>query len=589
MEYLNVSKNTVLSDFRFIQKEYPSLKLISTSNGHTLSGSEEEKSRYIFNELQKNSNGLVARLIDQLPFPILNAKTTQNDISDLEKNISSRFTESAISKLTRILKFRIFRISMGKAIDNVGITQEDITQSTNNIISSTTVFLQKNGINSKYEILFFCELILCSQVDKVNYVKEKFEKEILNVAKDIVYRYSQISGVNIKSPKFISALSNHLYATYFRCKFDFKFSSSTLKKVEEKFPEMVKFVQLACNPLAKLLSKPIPVNEVALICLYFISYNGISDDIAHVLDKPDNIKESLQADVLLVCTSGVSSSAILYSNLHKRYPLINFSKSLSVEDLGKILRIPNTARLIITTAPLNAKKIDLPIVQVKSMMDNRDNIKVEKQLRKHFPQLSIDKEKTLDSLMRLIGKNAHITNAEKLKEDLNTYLYPPQTNLKMQQEVKYSLRDLLHSESVQIINNYADTTNLTKIINRLCESLEKQDVISSGYCQAILELIQKYGPYMLLSSNTFLAHAAPGIYTKKIGIQIGILKRPLKITINNTQESISCVIVLSPGFHHEHDVALAQLINVITNTALFDQILHSSSSKKAYELIAESI
>ena len=151
------------------------------------------------------------------------------------------------------------------------------------------------------------------------------------------------------------------------------------------------------------------------------------------------------------------------------------------------------------------------------------------------------------------------------------------------------MRDLLHADNVQIINNYADTTDLSKVINQLCDSLEKQGVISSGYSQAILELIEKYGPYMLLSSNTFLAHAAPGIYTKKIGIQIGILKHPLKITINNTRELISCVIVLSPGFHHEHDAALAQMINVITDAAIFDQLLHSSSSKKAYELIAKSI
>ena len=161
MEYLNVSKNTVLADFRFIKKEEPDLDLISTSNGHTLNGSEEEKSRYIFNELQKDSSGLIAQLIDELPFPVISVMSAKNDVSELEKDISSRFTENAISKLIRVLKFRIFRISMGKIIDSMGITQEDITHSTNNIISSTTGFLQKNGINSKYEILFFSELILC--------------------------------------------------------------------------------------------------------------------------------------------------------------------------------------------------------------------------------------------------------------------------------------------------------------------------------------------------------------------------------------------------------------------------------------------
>lgn len=584
MDSLNISKNTVLSDFRLIRSNYPKLQLTSTSNGHTLAGSEEEKSRFVFNELQESNNGLISKLVDELKFPVISLKTSKQNISDLEKEILSHFTENAASKLIRALKFRIFRISMGNSITKVEVTKNDINESTVNIISATTNFLQKNGISGEDEILFFSELILCSQVDKVKYVKENFKNEIMKVAQDIVYRYSQISGVNIKSPKFIFALSNHLYASYFRCKFDFEFKTEALKKVEEKFPEMVKFVQLACSPLAKLIAKPIPINEVALICLYFISYNGISDDISHVLDKSDNIKESLQADVLLVCTSGVSSSAILYSNLHKRYPLITFSKSLSIEDLGKILRIPNTARLIITTAPLNDKEIDLPIVQVKSMMDHRDNVKVEKQLKRYFPQLSLDKDKTINTLVNLIKKSANITNLDRLKDDLATYLYPTK-EMNTNQNVKYDLIDLLYPYSVQIINNFADKNNLEEIIMQLCENLEKQDVISSGYSKVILELIKKYGPYMLLSSNTFLAHAAPGEYTKKIGIQIGILKHPLKISINNTHELISCVVVLSPGFHHEHDTALAQLINVITDKSLFDQLMHVSNSRKAFELI----
>ncbi|MDX5076105.1 HTH domain-containing protein [Lactobacillus jensenii] len=367
---MDVSRNTIIDDLKDIRQNYPELKLNIDSNGHLLKSSEEEKSRFIFNELQKHNSGLIAHKIDKLPFPIIEDSKVKSDIEILEEDISSRFTENAISKLKRILKFRIWRISMGNMIVDIDITDNDIQESTVNVLSAVTDFTQRYGIGIKSEILFFSELILCSQADVVNYVTESFKDKILDVAQDIVNRYASISGIKIQSPKFVIALINHLYASYFRSKFNFDFNSEALSDVVHKFPEIVKFVQLSCSPLAKLVSKPISINEIALISLYFISYDDLSDNISHVLDRNDNIRDSLQSEVLLVCTSGVSSSAILYSNLHKQYPLITFSKSLSIDELNKILRISNTAKLIITTFPLNTKNIDLPVVQVKAKLSN---------------------------------------------------------------------------------------------------------------------------------------------------------------------------------------------------------------------------
>ncbi|MCT7705535.1 MAG: HTH domain-containing protein [Lactobacillus gasseri] len=585
---MDVSRNTIIDDLKDIRQNYPELKLNIDSNGHLLKSSEEEKSRFIFNELQKHNSGLIAHKIDKLPFPIIEDSKVKSDIEILEEDISSRFTENAISKLKRIFKFRIWRISMGNMIVDIDITDNDIQESTVNVLSAVTAFTQRYGIGIKSEILFFSELILCSQADVVNYVTESFKDKILDVAHDIVNRYASISGIKIQSPKFVIALINHLYASYFRSKFNFDFNSEALSDVVHKFPEIVKFVQLSCSPLAKLVSKPISINEIALISLYFISYDDLSDNISHVLDRNDNIRDSLQSEVLLVCTSGVSSSAILYSNLHKQYPLITFSKSLSIDELNKILRIPNTAKLIITTFPLNTKNIDLPVVQVKAMMDSEDYVKVENQLRYYFPQLFINREKTLDNLISIIQINAQIKNISDLRKDLDNYLYPTKDTVKRDKN-KHNLMDLLNRSSIKIIDNLMNGTDLNPIIKELSEELEKNNIVTSGYCDDILSLIDKYGPYMLLSSDTFLAHAAPSKHTRKIGIEIGILKRPIKISVNNIEEKIKCVIVLVPGFHQEHDKALAQLINIITNRRLYDQILSETDTDKMYKLIKKSV
>ncbi|MDX5121336.1 HTH domain-containing protein, partial [Lactobacillus crispatus] len=51
---MDVSRNTIINDLKDIRQNYSELKLNIDSNGHLLKSSEEEKSRFIFNELQKH-------------------------------------------------------------------------------------------------------------------------------------------------------------------------------------------------------------------------------------------------------------------------------------------------------------------------------------------------------------------------------------------------------------------------------------------------------------------------------------------------------------------------------------------------------
>lgn len=576
VDYLEVSRNTIINDFKYIKEKYPFLNLTTSTNGHVLNCSEYNKRRFIYQSLQNND--FINHKIASLTISTINS--TQLNFNNLEYQLQSKFTESARKRLLQLLNFINYRIIHNNIIENTSVS--DLTEVKPEFITAVTNFLRQYNINQKSEIIFFSKLILCEQVKVINYINSEFQEKMLATTKLIINRYNQISGININSENFILALSNHLYATYFRSKYSFTFSTPILKTIENKFPEMVKFVQLACNPLSKMIGKPIPTDEIALICLYFISYNGISDDISDFLAKTNDITESLNADVLLVCTSGVSSSTILYSNLHKRYPLIKFSKSLSINNLEKLIRIPNTAKLIITTAPINEIKFDIPVIRVKSLMDQRDNYKVEKTLKKLFPQLSIDQNKSIKKLMEIIDQNAQIYNEEKLKNDLREYLYPYSSN-EQSEKTKLRLLDILSSTNIEFLKH----NSLNENICTLCSSLEQRKVITSDYKEDILNLIKQYGPYMLMSTNVFLAHATPSSHTLKAGIQIGILKRPISIEVNGSISKIECIIVLSPGFHHEHDRALADLINIISDKNLFNKIINSRSKSQIYTLIRQ--
>lgn len=582
---LGVSRNTIIADFKRIETEYPRLQLTSTLKGHVLAGSEEAICRYVFRQLSQDNQGVIATGIDHLTFPAIDMDMAYQQLGKLEKGINARFTENAAQTIIRCLKFRIFRISLGHRVTNPDTNSEEIAAVTSGVIPEVEKLLARNGIQDTQELVFFTEIVLCSQVDVLNYVKDEFKRKMHHIARAIMLRYDQIAGTKINDNAFVNALSIHLYATYFRCRYRFTFEMPLLDAIHSKFPEMIKFVQIACRPLEIVVGSPIPTSEIALICLYFISVDDSTQtDVARFVSKSDNIQDYLNADVLLVCTSGISTSAILYATLHRQYPLINFSRSLGIENLERIMRMPNRAKLIISTANLNPDEFNIPVISVQPVLEYKDNYRIERALHQYFPQLSIGQERSLDKLVAIVKRHARLTDEEGLRAELTSYLYPLNGQENSVIPAKKRLADLLKPASIKLIDRPRD---LKATIKQLCWILTDQGIADAKYYDDILSLIDRFGPYMMVSADTFLAHAAPSGHVNQVGMALGIFRQPLVVETGQGQETIRCLIVLAPGENHEHDRALAEVMGLVTNRQVFKTLLAAKDAKTAYHTISE--
>lgn len=582
---LGVSRNTIIADFKRIETEYPRLQLTITPKGHVLAGSEEAICRYVFRQLSQDNQGVIATGIDHLTFPAIDRDMAYQQLGKLEKGINARFTENAAQTIIRCLKFRIFRISLGHRVTNPDTNSEEIAAVTSGVIPEVEKLLARNGIQDTQELVFFTEIVLCSQVDVLNYVKDEFKRKMHHIARAIMLRYDQIAGTKINDNAFVNALSIHLYATYFRCRYRFTFEMPLLDAIHSKFPEMIKFVQIACRPLEIVVGSPIPTSEIALICLYFISVDDSTQtDVARFVSKSDNIQDYLNADVLLVCTSGISTSAILYATLHRQYPLINFSRSLGIENLERIMRMPNRAKLIISTANLNPDEFNIPVISVQPVLEYKDNYRIERALHQYFPQLSIGQERSLDKLVAIVKRHARLTDEEGLRAELTSYLYPLNGQENIVTPAKKRLADLLKPASIKLIDRPRD---LKATIKQLCWILTDQGIADAKYYDDILSLIDRFGPYMMVSADTFLAHAAPSGHVNQVGMALGIFRQPLVVETGQGQETIRCLIVLAPGENHEHDRALAEVMGLVTNRQVFKTLLAAKDAKTAYHTISE--
>lgn len=146
------------------------------------------------------------------------------------------------------------------------------------------------------------------------------------------------------------------------------------------------------------------------------------------------------------------------------------------------------------------------------------------------------------------------------------------------------MADLLTPAAIKATSS---VVSLEKMIKQLCWILTDQGIADAAYYQDILNLIDRFGPYMMVSADTFLAHAEPNGHVNQVGMALGILKEPLVIKTEQGTEKIRCLIVLAPGEHHEHDRALAQVMSLVTNRKVFRKLLAADNAKQAYEIIRQ--
>ncbi|WEV38469.1 PTS sugar transporter subunit IIA [Lactobacillus sp. ESL0680] len=570
------SRNTIIKDFKIIKSRFPLLEITSSRTGHRIA-SNETAIRLTIYELLLHHNKLAFTFIKKLNYPIA---ATRKLVVQAQQKLRMSFSENSIQQLTYWLMFSKWRIMHHHCLQN----NDDyswIADNTKGVLGTCSKLLLKltnqNCLNG--EVTFLSKIMLCSQATEVTCVKPSLYHDLANIAQEIIFRYEQLTEQQISYKLFTKVLCNHLYATFFRVKFGIPFYSNEVDEIKRQYPELVKFTAIACAPLEQYLQKKLPTEEVALICLYFGSINskGYQD-----FSNGDKLKRASLAEVLVVCSSGIGTSAMLYHELSRLYPLIKFSPPLEIHDLEQIFTNTYQARLIVSTAPLKEATYPIPIVNVKAVLTKHDQSIIESFLREKVPRKIEHNASAVDSLVSIINEYAEVKDENGLRLSLDKFIFPD--NNKSNRRDLPNLGSLLPAKRIKFIHNRSNLS-WQQVLQVGCDLLEQDALVDNLYFKKISDLINKYGPYMLISSNIFLAHAAPSSSNKAVGLSLILLDQPLIIQAHGQKATVICMFVLSPGLQREHERALEQLVDIIRNEKNVDKLLNAKTSQEVRKFL----
>lgn len=134
------------------------------------------------------------------------------------------------------------------------------------------------------------------------------------------------------------------------------------------------------------------------------------------------------------------------------------------------------------------------------------------------------------------------------------------------------LRDsLLENRSIRLQSEAATWQEAVKIGVDL---LVAADVVEPLYYQAILDGVERFGPYFVIAPGLAMPHGRPEEGVKKTGFALVTLKTPLPFN-HEDNDPVDLLITLAAEDATGHqEVGIMQIVNLFEDEANFDRLPH---------------
>lgn len=561
---LSVSRSTASNDLKRAKKYLAkrNLKLNYTrQSGYFVSGQELEQ-RNLLNDLIGELN----KYTDLLVFVENYSKISLDQIIHYAKKVEGKvdvvYSDDAFQTLTYLLLFNILRNISGREKDEryfqnkvkgtreyeavFRLTDSKYVQSDSDYEWLALIFLSSNTIHNNFN---------------------PSDTEILQAVRSMVDKFEEKTVVKISNRKdFDERLLVHLRPAIFRVKYGLHLNNTGLDDfiVGDTWQGyLMEIVEKIIFPLEKLTGAPFPKIELKLISFYF----------GGELEKNKGQFSDTHQRAAVVCTNGVISARLMYENLIRLFPEINFLATNSVREFENF---DQDYDIVFSTVPLktNARQyLVKPVISTEEAVQLRFRV---------LADLGIEKRSnSIDGLLKIISKNAKIIDLNNLKGDLNAWLVSDKTkgHISQKNQKLPSLTNFLKQEYIQIIEQ---DVSWEKAVKFACLPLKNRNLINDVFLKSLLSQISDPENYSFLGNKIAIPHTTPDNGVLGDGFGFCVLRKPVKFPGG---KKISIIVPIAVKDTTKHLRAIIQLSKFVENESDVESVLQAKSIREIYKVI----
>lgn len=354
---------------------------------------------------------------------------------------------------------------------------------------------------------------------------------------------------------------NHIKPAIYRIRNNINLKSMEVyyEEAREIYPRLFTVIKEELKALEKLINIEFPENELLLFLIHFQA----------ALERNKNNGEI--KNVLLVCIGGFGTTNILAYKLQRAYEL-NEIKIISYLEIDKSYR---NIDAVITTADLNInvkENISVPVIKVSPFLTEKDTAI----LNEHgFSR----KQNTYDisEIVKQLNESASIKNKEKFRKELQNIF---SVSIRGDEAEKKDLFYFLKEEN--IIFEKKKLEKWEDAVKEGFKPLEKGKYVDESYYKSIIELINNFGSYMVVSEGLAIPHAENMNNVHKSGISLLYLKHPVIFPGNKKVNLLFC---LSAVDKKDHVQSLEDIIRLEEEFSFRKKMAETNSKEEITEIL----
>ena len=567
-EELDVSRTTVKKDLASLGMKKTGIKIINNSLCFPVND-EFEKRKLLIDTLDEYIDEYLNGIGNNIVIDVLKKMFTKGEpllIEKFLKNISEHNLKA--NKL-----YKTFYMYLIITIQRIRTNNLILKNENANFLKTTEEYQKINKeiilLEKNFEILFTENEKLQIADFLTGLFSYSYNTSIFDVwikinmfIKEIIKNVGRKLKINLEDDVWLlEGLMNHIKPAIYRIRNNINLKSMEVyyEEAREIYPRLFTVIKEELKALEKLINIEFPENELLLFLIHFQA----------ALERNKNNGEI--KNVLLVCIGGFGTTNILAYKLQRAYEL-NEIKIISYLEIDKSYR---NIDAVITTVDLNInvkENISVPVIKVSPFLTEKDTAI----LNEHgFWR----KRNTYDisEIVKQLNESANIKNKEKFRKELQSIF---SVSIRGDEIEKKDLFYFLKEEN--IIFEKKKLEKWEDAVKEGFKPLEKGKYVDESYYKSIIELINNFGSYMVVSEGLAIPHAENMNNVHKSGISLLYLKHPVIFPGNKKVNLLFC---LSAVDKKDHVQSLEDIIRLEEEFSFRKKMAETNSKEEITEIL----
>lgn len=564
-----VSRNTVLNDLQRLKELASEMGLTiqySKQSGYIITGDSRSKRFVIEQLLYEVLNSPNSQMITQCIWSGFEERiaAVHEQLEHIEKQLGITFTDERLDELAYLFFSTDQLIGKGEELaqDPSWLPFAETKEYALIEAMINTATFQSNW--SQTEKLY-ATLHLVSMNRTKDRSPLRDDEVFRELLQQVTEEFERLTFVHLQDKEQLcEQLYVHFKPAFYRIKYGFPHVNPMMERVNKIYPELHHLTRKSLKILEKELGIELPEDEAAYFTIYFGGW------LQRQGTRLDDRKKAI-----VVCPHGIGVSNILNYTLRELFPTILFLDVLSVRDTAEY---PLDYDLVFSSVYLNT---EATLFVVPPILEERDKQKLNKQVMQELYGYAVP-DSDVDGLMKLISQYATIHDPKQLEKELQAALYTQSAGTSthaVKEAEKPVLGELLTTQTLQLKQQVA---TWQEAIQLAASPLVELGTVKEQYVTAMIESIEKNGPYVVITPLVAIPHARPEEGVLSLSMSLLKLDQPVDFA---PDKPVQLIIVLAAADSDSHLRALIQLTTLLNEPANIEKMLEATDKEQLLEII----